>query len=97
MSQHNTREINTQYAHERIKQIDQMITEINARIDDAINNAKHHTNKRARKLEHRKVEQYEFKMMHLRAQRAALSRALQRKTQRMETNDDNTPKIRKVV
>ena len=97
MSQHNTREINTQYAHERIKQIDQMITEINARIDDAINNAKHHTNKRARELERQEAERYTAILSDMQAERAVLYRTLQRKTQRMETNDDNTPKIRKVV
>ena len=74
-----SKEINAQYARERIKQIDRMITEINTRIDDALDNARHHTNKRARKIEQRELEQYEFRLVHLRAQRYALYRALHRK------------------
>ena len=97
MSQYNIREINAQYARERIKQIDRMIPNIDARIDDALNNARHHTNKRARELERQEAERYTAILSDMQAERAVLYRALQRKTQRMETNDDNTPKIRKVV
>ena len=74
MAQHNTREINAQYARERIKQIDRMIVKIKAARTDALARSNPQANKRTREFERREAERYEFMLMHLRAQRAALSR-----------------------
>jgi len=76
MSQYNIREINAQYARERIKQIDRMIPNIDARIDDALNNARHHTNKRARELERQEAERCTAILSDMQAERAVLSRRI---------------------
>ena len=58
--------------NEKLKQIDQMITEINAMKSDAIARSKTHADARKRKFERREVERYEFMLMHLRVDRANL-------------------------
>ena len=70
------KEINVQYARERIKQIDSMIPKIDARIDDALNNSRHHTNERTRELERRNVERYTTLLADMQAERAVLSRRI---------------------
>ena len=70
------KEINVQYARERIKQIDSMIPKIDARIDDALNNSRHHTNERTRELERRNAERYTTLLADMQAERAVLSRRI---------------------
>jgi len=73
------KEINMQYARERIKQIERMIPKIDARIDDALNNSRHHVNKRTHELERRNAERYTTLLANLQVEHAMLYRALQRK------------------
>ena len=74
MSQHNTREINTQYARERIKQIDRMIAKIKAARTDAIARSNPRANERTREFERREAERYASMLADLQAERAVLSR-----------------------
>ena len=70
------KEINMQYARERIKQIERMIPKIDARIDDALNNSRHHVNKRTHELERRNAERYTTLLADMQAERAVLSRRI---------------------
>ena len=66
------KEINAQYARERIKQIDRMIVKIKAARTDAIARSKTRSGVLKHKSAWQEVERYEFVLMHLRVDRANL-------------------------
>jgi|GEM_PF-2420260 len=68
------KEVSAQYARERIKQIDHMITKIKAARTDAIARSNPRANKRTREFERREAERYASMLADLQAERAVLSR-----------------------
>ena len=68
------KEINAQYARERIKQIDRMIVKIKAARTDAIARSNPQANARTREFEQREAQRYESMLADLQAERAVLSR-----------------------
>jgi len=68
------KEINAQYARERIKQIDRMIVKIKAARTDAIARSNPQANERTREFEQREAQRYESMLADLQAERAVLSR-----------------------
>ena len=71
-----TKEINAQYARERIKQIDRMITKVNALRDDALARSNPQANERTREFERREAQRYTAMLADMQAERAVLSRRL---------------------
>ncbi|RJS70332.1 hypothetical protein CW696_06005 [ANME-2 cluster archaeon] len=68
------KEINAQYARERLKQIDRMIVKIKAARTDAIARSNPQANERTREFERREVERYTAMLADMQAERAVLSR-----------------------
>ena len=68
------KEINAQYARERIKQIDRMIAKIKAARTDALARSNPQANERTREFERREVERYTAMLADMQAERAVLSR-----------------------